>query len=362
MLTHFSGYFKNRFPDANEHHDLPAGADGKTFATVYGGAKQAYMVIIKWMIESCKANTIVPVATESFFRSIYILQVAEALSVPLVEKEMQTRLERIAAVQIPIADLRLIYEHFPRGTKYRTVAIKSIGDAVFERRLRGWAVYKKFRDECREYDDDIYAYVETKKKEQRKLERKLKAAASKKKKQQQQPSVVSATIPKETKDATRDKEIKESKDTEETKVTKVPKDTKESTKPKEPEHEKVATMTVSAAVVRKGKGSKPTYVKLPLLELNIVDIQVATRNEQRGRAASGSTNSDTSASSATVFSQRSPTTSVSSVEVRPLNTEPHENRSAGNKKTKKGKNRKKYGKGPAKGKVDGAAEVVEKSE
>ncbi|KAL2014287.1 hypothetical protein VTN00DRAFT_1812 [Thermoascus crustaceus] len=97
MLVHFSGYFKKRFPDTNEPYTLPAGTDGKTFATVYGGAKAPYKVILRWMIHSCKAKTIVPVEPHSFFDSIKILQVAEVLSVPPAEGQIQARLERIAA-------------------------------------------------------------------------------------------------------------------------------------------------------------------------------------------------------------------------------------------------------------------------
>lgn len=304
------------------------------------------------MIRSCKANTVVPVEPHPFFYSIQILQVAEVLSVPPAEGQVQARLERIAAAQIPIADLREIYKRFPRGTKYRTMAIESIGNAAFERRLRRWGRYKEFRDECREYSDDIYAYVEAKK-EQQKPERELKDAASemmKTQKQQPQPqsSTVSTTIPKDAKNP---------------KKAKTTKNTKQSNKPKEHEHghETVTTKTVSAAVIRKGKGSKPTYVSFPFLEIDVVGVRVAARNEQRGRAVSGSTNSDTSPPSETIFSAPSSTTSVSSVEARPQDTKQQETKGTGKKKTWKGKNCKKYGKGPAKEKSEGGVKIVEKS-
>ncbi|KAL2014288.1 hypothetical protein VTN00DRAFT_1813 [Thermoascus crustaceus] len=197
------------------------------------------------------------------------------------------------------------------------MAIDSIGNAVFERHLCRWGRYKEFRDECREYYDDISAYMKAKK-EQQKLERELEASASNMVRKPQQLPSTPATIPKDTKNP------KKAKTT----------NTKQSNKPKEHEHknQKVTTKTVSATVVRKGKGSKPAYVSLPFLEVNIVDVQVARAQLYDQRVLRGS-----------------------------QDTKQQGTRGTGKKKTWKGKNSK-YGKGPAKEKSEGGVKVVEKSE
>ncbi|KMU79701.1 hypothetical protein CISG_02119 [Coccidioides immitis RMSCC 3703] len=147
---------------------------------------------------------------------------------------MATRMDKMSKSQVPIKDVRIIYENFPRDALARQIVIRSIGDAIFERRLRRWDLYKDFKLECIEYDDDIYSYIEGKKRairEAEMLENRRQERRRRKKGGSKEYQPVAREPPQ------------------------------------------VVNKTVQGVVTRKGRGAQPTYVRVGLEDLGVSNQQ-----------------------------------------------------------------------------------------
>lgn len=128
------------------------------------------------------------------------------------------------------------------------MVIRSIGDAVFERRLRRWDLYKEFKLECIEYDNDIYEYVEEKKQAAR-------AAEMAERKPRNRG-------PRNTRVTPRQEHNKGNKQ-----------EHKQAHNGPENESPMVVTKKVKGVVARKGRGAKPTYVRVGLGDFGVSNQQ-----------------------------------------------------------------------------------------
>ncbi|KAK2867878.1 hypothetical protein FQN49_003381 [Arthroderma sp. PD_2] len=162
LIGYFSPVLKDYFPAIGTSHVNRQGCDGAKVATLYGGLKQAFIIIFNWMIKSCEGRGLAWIERMNYTKYARIFEAAKMLCVEPVRSDMLARMNKMANTQIRVEEVRLIYQFFPKHSEPRQIVIRSIGDAVFGRRLRAWALYKEFKIECREYDNDIYEYVEAK--------------------------------------------------------------------------------------------------------------------------------------------------------------------------------------------------------
>ncbi|KLJ12385.1 hypothetical protein EMPG_12581 [Blastomyces silverae] len=161
LATHFSDYIKDCFPAKHEPTVARKGSNGTDTVTIYGGVAQAHLVVFRWMLACCKGarNGYARIDRLPFAKYTRILEAAEILDVYPVQNDMWARMNRMADKQIYIDDVRMVYASFPKSTPVRMLVIRSIGDALFERRLRNFGAYKAFKAECAEYEADIYEYL-----------------------------------------------------------------------------------------------------------------------------------------------------------------------------------------------------------
>ncbi|EGD84085.1 hypothetical protein H112_07772 [Trichophyton rubrum D6] len=233
MVAYFSPVLKDCFPAAGVAHANRRGCDGEKIATIYGSLKPAFKIIFNWMMKSCEGQGLVWIERMNYTKYARVFEAAKILSVDLVCEDMLNRMNKMANTQIRVDDVRLIYNFFPKDSEPRQIVIRSIGDAVFERRLRGWAQYKEFKIQCRDYDYDIYEYVEKKRRAVAKEERKLRQLEKKGK----GGPAGRMSLPQDWEaEATKDQETEDT----------------------------VTIKRVTGVVSRKGKRGKPTYVSVTL--------------------------------------------------------------------------------------------------
>jgi hypothetical protein len=185
ILVHFSGKFKEAFPATSPL--LINQSNQKTAYTLTVGTKEANLTALKWMVQCCSGRGIVQVERNTFFQYARVLEVAEALDIPILCKQLNFHMKKIAETQVPIEDVQLVYHHLPTSSPIRQLVVESIGNAIWNRTLQyAWA-YRKFRDENLEYAAEVSEHlaklrapqIEAEKaarKEQRKEERKEKRA------------------------------------------------------------------------------------------------------------------------------------------------------------------------------------------
>ncbi|EGE79901.1 hypothetical protein, variant [Blastomyces dermatitidis ATCC 18188] len=161
LATHFSYYIKDCFPAKHEPTVARKGCNGTNAVTIYGGVAQAHLVVFRWMLACCKGarHGYAKIDRLPFAKYTRILEAAEILDVYAVQDDMWVRMNRMADKQIYIDDVRMVYANFPKSAPVRMLVIRSIGDALFERRLRNFGAYKAFKAECAEYEADIYEYL-----------------------------------------------------------------------------------------------------------------------------------------------------------------------------------------------------------
>lgn len=222
------------FPSPSQQHASRLGSDGETVATVYGGAKPAFITIFEWMLKSCEGTGLSRIEFVNFAKYAHIFEAATILGTSIVRNDMLTRMNRMADKQIRIDDVKAIYKDFAKGSVPRQIVIRSIGDAVFDRRIIDWKPYKNFRIECHAYDDDIYEYVQTK--------RSAVARAEKAERLNTQKSKGMHASQRHGKDKPWHSEESESSTAE----------------------EQVVVKKISVVVSRKGKNGRPSYAKVPL--------------------------------------------------------------------------------------------------
>lgn len=242
VVTHFSTMLKDCFPPPDQHHASRLGCDGKTSATVYGGVKPAFIAIFNWMLKSCEGTGLSRIDFVNFAKYARIFEAATILGVSIVRNDMLTRMNRMADKQIRIDDVKIIYGSFAKESVPRQIVIRSIGDAVFDRRIIGWQPYKDFRMECYDYDDDIYEYVQAKRNAVARAEKAERLEAQRRK----------------GKSEARQNGTNKHRDS------KKPY-TSESGTPEE----QVVIKKVSAIVSRKGKKGQPSYAKIPLEQFGV---------------------------------------------------------------------------------------------
>ncbi|KAI2082711.1 hypothetical protein LOZ36_005828 [Ophidiomyces ophidiicola] len=163
VVTQFSSFLGDCFPSCDKVHVSRKGCDGKTYTTIFGGVKPAFVCIFQWMLSSCKNQTFQNIDRFEFAKYARLYEAAVLLGISRIENEMVFRMELLAKGQVPIQDVKIIYANFPKECLPRQIVIRSIGDALFERRLRRCALYKDFKLQCAEYDKDIYGYIQEKK-------------------------------------------------------------------------------------------------------------------------------------------------------------------------------------------------------
>ncbi|KAM5430721.1 hypothetical protein McanMca71_005202 [Microsporum canis] len=233
MIAYFSPVLKDCFPAIGVARVNRQGCDGEKVATLYGGLKQAFIIIFNWMTKSCEGQGLAWIERMNYTKYARVFEAAKLLCVELVSEDMLTRMNKMANTQIRIEDVRLIYQFFPKHSEPRQIVIRSIGDAVFDRRLRAWALYKEFKIDCREYDYDIYEYVE----------KKRHAVAEKEQRQRLLENQGKRRRPRKSK-------LQQTKEADDT--------TDENTA------NQVVATKVTGVVSRKGKGGQPTYVSVTL--------------------------------------------------------------------------------------------------
>ncbi|KKZ63516.1 hypothetical protein EMCG_02175 [[Emmonsia] crescens] len=165
LAMHFSDLLMDCFPDEHEAHVPRKGCNGTDTVTIYGGVKHAHLVVFRWMLACCKGTGVAKIDWLPFAKYIRILEAAEILHVEPVQEDMWGRMQRMAQKQVHIDDVRMVYLNYHKSSPVRQLVIRSIGDAVFERRLRNFGAYKVFKSECGEYEADIYEYLRGKRRE-----------------------------------------------------------------------------------------------------------------------------------------------------------------------------------------------------
>jgi hypothetical protein len=167
VVAYFSPTVKDCFPRLGHPHVHRLGCDGATTVTVSGSVKAAYMLIFQWMVNSCEADKRLPFDHLPFSKYARVYQAAEYLGMDAVQKDMLYRMNKIAEGQVPCEDARTVYAAHPKGSMFREIVVRSIGNAILIRNLRRWKLYIDLRVECADYDLEVTAYVEEKKRELR---------------------------------------------------------------------------------------------------------------------------------------------------------------------------------------------------
>jgi hypothetical protein len=170
VAAYFSPTLKDCFPRPGQPHVNRLGCNGATTVTVSGSVKAAYMLIFQWMLNSCEADKRLKFDKLTFSKYARIYQAAEYLGIDAVQKDMLFRMNKIAAGQVPCEDARMIYAAHPKGSMFREIVVRSIGNAILSRTLRRWPLYIDLRVGCADYDLEVTAYVEARKRELRKAQ------------------------------------------------------------------------------------------------------------------------------------------------------------------------------------------------
>ncbi|WEW55215.1 hypothetical protein PRK78_000644 [Emydomyces testavorans] len=241
VVKHFSSVLDDCFPSEGKHHVHRMGCDGKTSVIIYGGLMVAYAFIVQWMISCCQCKYVKRINRLDFVQYARIHEAAMALGVPVIQKEMSYRMDKMSNGQIPIEDVKIIYANFPKNSLPRQAVIRSIGQAILERRLRRWNLYKEFKLECIEYDNDIYDYVEERKRADREA-----GMAAEKDRNKNQSKKNGVEYNKESNDMVK-------------------------------EAPQVVTKTVQGVVARKGRKGQPTYVRVGLGDFGVSSQQFVNR-------------------------------------------------------------------------------------
>jgi hypothetical protein len=173
VLTHLSNVMRDALvkkpgskplPDNNNNNNNNniITNDDKTSIVLIGGAKAASFAVFKWMVSCCSGQDIQKFEDMPFIRYVRVLEVLETLDVPILKKQLTTRTKDIASRQIPANDIKAIYASVPANTPIRDLAIQSIGNAIYEKRLKNWPAYQALRTQIPEYEADIKEFLAVK--------------------------------------------------------------------------------------------------------------------------------------------------------------------------------------------------------
>lgn len=268
------------FPDEHEAHVPRKGCNGTDTVTIYGGVKHAHLVVFRWMLACCKDTGVAKIDWLPFAKYIRILEAAEILHVEPVQDDMWGRMHRIAQKQVHVDDVRMVYLNYHKSSPVRQLVIRSIGDAVFERRLRNFGAYKVFKGECAEYEADIYEYLRGKRRgvyeEQQRAARAAALAARKANKADRKLSAkIGGDGGRQTPGQTGAKVTAAV-------VAAVP--GREDGVVDPVASGQVVSKTISAVVTRKAQGGRPGYAKVQLRDLGVSNTQFTGRRHTAGMA------------------------------------------------------------------------------
>ncbi|PGH18138.1 hypothetical protein AJ79_00767 [Helicocarpus griseus UAMH5409] len=260
VAIHFSRYIRDCFPSFSRPYVSRKGCNGTDTVTIYGGVAAAHLEIFRWMLASCDGREISRVEYLPFSKYVRIHEAAEILGVNSVKNNMWNRMNHMAAKQVPIDDVRMVYMNYAKSTPVRQLVICSIGEALYERRLRNFQAYKEFKEQCQEYDEDIHEYLSAKRKavyeEQKRAAREAYRASRKLRGEKKGSS---------------NQNRREAGGRTATTTTTTPagNDAATSGQP--------TTKTISAVVTRKAQGGRPGYAKVELSDLGITKAQFTSR-------------------------------------------------------------------------------------
>ncbi|KAK2739140.1 hypothetical protein FQN55_009545 [Onygenales sp. PD_40] len=246
VAAHFSTYIADSFPAPGQPHVPRLGCNGTNTVTIYGALPPALFRIFNWMLASCAGRGLERIEFLPFAKYVRLLEAAEILGVEYVRADMWRRMTRMAAKQVAIEDVRMVYLNFPKEAPIRQLVIRSIGDAVLERRLRNFGAYKAFKRECVEYEEDVFdAAAKAKAKAGGSGAKGPQGNAVISQGEQSVPTGPGAGV-KTTTDA-----------------------------------DGVTTKTISAVVTRKGQRGRPSYAQVPLRELGISNARFSGRDADK---------------------------------------------------------------------------------
>ncbi|KAK2782644.1 hypothetical protein FQN53_009660 [Emmonsiellopsis sp. PD_33] len=267
VAAHFSTYIADSFPAPGQPHVPRLGCNGTNTVTIYGALPPALFRIFNWMLASCAGRGLERIEFLPFAKYVRLLEAAEILGVEYVRADMWRRMSRMAAKQVAIEDVRMVYLNFPKEAPVRQLVIRSIGDAVLERRLRNFGAYKVFKRECVEYEEDVFEYVRGKRREafEKELREKGKLSAAAKAKAKAGGSGVKGPQG----NAVRSQGERS-----------IPTGPGAGVKTTT-DADGVTTKTISAVVTRKGQRGRPSYAQVPLRELGISNARFSGRDADK---------------------------------------------------------------------------------
>ncbi|KAK2805277.1 hypothetical protein FQN50_006303 [Emmonsiellopsis sp. PD_5] len=269
VAAHFSPYIADSFPAPGQPHVPREGCNGTNTVTIYGALPPALIRIFNWMLASCAGRGLERIEFLPFAKYVRLLEAAEILGVEYVRADMWRRMIRMAAKQVAIEDVRMVYLNFPKEAPVRQLVIRSIGDAVMERRLRNFGAYKVFKKECGEYEEDVFEYVRGKRREAFEKEMREKgrlAAAAKAKAKGKDGGIGGKGHQGNTGRYQAERSV-----------------------PTGPgagvgtstDADGVTTKTISAVVTRKGQRGRPSYAQVPLRDLGISSARFSGRDADK---------------------------------------------------------------------------------
>ena len=151
VLTHFAPFFEDTL-------------------VVTGGNKDVLKSILKWMTSCCTGRGMVRYPTPSKLPLVTYIEVGHMINIigegsdilDDLREEMLERCTAISATQIPINDVRALYESDSQSSiQARDQVVESIGNAIVCKRLQYPAYYYAFKDENEEFGSALDKYIAT---------------------------------------------------------------------------------------------------------------------------------------------------------------------------------------------------------
>lgn len=131
--------------------------EGKRIYYIIDVPKPAVEAVVEWLDKQHISAARVDFPTMTYYQYARVLAAADHLEVNSVYRIVEARMDRIAANQVPLADVKKVFEWYPAGHVVRQQVVASIASALWEKRLKACGLYQQFRAENDEYRDEVQA-------------------------------------------------------------------------------------------------------------------------------------------------------------------------------------------------------------
>ena len=158
----FSGLCRRKFPPLNLIPVADLTKAQTKIMMLEGHRRESFQEVIDWMLLCCEGYGVRPfkcIDDCKFWNYAQALEAAQIFVIPVLQRQLWSRIHGIAKVQVHSSDVEMVYSMLPPGHSIRAMAADSIGAAIFERRLKARPVYEALRQEFPDFNSDLNAFL-----------------------------------------------------------------------------------------------------------------------------------------------------------------------------------------------------------